>query len=162
MSFEKPQSKPELPVVTLSEIDASLMNADEMYEMLSRMAMDAGVDQSDALYVGLDADGDDPLERGFGDRTKTWAFTDAQFKRATEADMATGQYGSGSPLYYALTNAYEPLVLVLDGTKFRTILGEERIDDDIMGEGIYSDLEYEVKPGVKFDETVVAVLRIAD
>jgi len=160
MNFEHSKSRREVPVVELSEIDVSLMNANEIHDLLVETVVGQGIDPSDALYVGLDASIDDPLVHGFGDRVTTWAFKGDQFKAVVQHDTANGAHSTDSPLFYALTGSEKPLVLVLDGSKFENALGKAKTDDE-WEDSIHSDLEYHVTLGVSFEDTVVAALRIA-
>lgn len=162
MSHERLSSRQEIAIKELSEIDFALASPMELYQALRQLALEGGIDPSEALYVGLDTYYDDPLRDGFDDRTTTWAFTDAEYQETVESDHKVGVHSKDSPIHYA-EDASLPTVLIFDGTQFDNALGQKRVfygeeydwDDDICG-----DSEYRVKPGVSFGDTLVAALRV--
>ena len=162
MSHERLSSQKEISVRELSETDFGLATPLELYGMLRELAEDGGINPSDALYVGLDTYYDDPLRDGFNDRTSTWAFTDAEYQQAAMSDQKFSSHSTDSPIFYAAKSS-QPTVLVFDGAQFNNALGNIRTHDtDAMNwdDATCSDLEYQVKPGISFGDTLVAALRV--
>lgn len=160
MNHEIPKKRKDVPVAELSYIDFTLITQAEMYDLLHDLAEENGIKAEDALYVGIDADDGNPLQDGFGERETTWAFTDKEYRDSLNNDRLTGDYSSSSPIFYAVKSSYQPLVMIFDGTMFDNAMGQTRLEIEDGMNDMHADLEYRIKPGMKFDDAIVAALRI--
>lgn len=121
--------------------------------LLGTWAQDAGFHPSNVLYVGIDGY-QTKLQRSFGERNETWAFTYEEVLAGGKSGDSVGVWGSDSPFYYAFVTL-SPAIALFDKSQFRNLLNTE----DGNG-GLRTEREYALHDGVTMDDAAIGIIHI--